>query len=160
MPELVRAQPTSRAFLTFRVSGRLYGLDVAQVREVSTHTAFTPVSQAPPLVRGLANLRSRIYLVLDAGMALGRTPTDCTSENRLIVLHERVAEHLCLLVDQGGDIVQVPIEQIEDAANAEAADSSVTSTPTPVVALCKLEGELMMVIDPGRVVAALETAIR
>ncbi|MBI3833983.1 MAG: chemotaxis protein CheW [Planctomycetes bacterium] len=160
MPELAISKPPSRAFLTFRSSGRLYGLEIAQVREVSMHMDFTPVLQAPSLVRGLANLRSRIYLVLDAGMALGGASGSCTSESRLIVLHESIAKNLGILVEQGGDIIQVPIGQIEDADHAEAENASTQLTPTYVVALCKLEGDMMMVIDPGRIVSALETAIR
>lgn len=157
MNELAPARETDRTFLTYRAQGRLFGLDVAHVREVSTHVTVTPVPQAPALVRGLLNLRSRIYLVLDFNPVLGGAPSVCTSESRLIVLQSLVAENVGLLVEQGGEIVRVPAEQIEDA---RAAESSEHRAPSAVVSLCKLDGELMMVVDPHRIVAALETAIR
>lgn len=158
MHDLAPAPPLIRTFFTFKARGRLYGLDVAYVREVSTHMDFTPVPQAPAIVRGLANLRSRIYLVLDAGPALGGGSSDCTADSRLIVLHPGVAENLGLLVDSGGAIVRVPTEQIEDAIHAGSVESPPQSPQAAVVAVCKLEGELMMVIDPARVLAILENA--
>jgi chemotaxis signal transduction protein len=160
MYDLAPATAHEHMFLTFRAHGRRYGIDVAFVREVSTHRTFVPVPQSPPLVRGLANLRSRIYLVLDVGPALGGDPSNCTADSRLIVFQEHVAENLGLLVDEGGDIVRVPAAHIEDMTLANPPESPAASAPNPVVALCKLEGELMMVIDPARIVAALENAIR
>ncbi len=160
MPEMVKKESLLRSILTFRVRGRQYGLDVACVREVSTHRDFTPVLQAPPLVHGLANLRSRIFLVLDSGIALGNTPVQTTAESRLIVLHDRVADCLGLLVERGGDIVQVPNDQIEDIALADGMGAPRQADSSPVISLCKLENELMMIVDPCRIVIALETAIR
>jgi purine-binding chemotaxis protein CheW len=157
MSDLAPAQSTVRSFCTFRAQTRLYGIDVAQVREVSTHVVMAPVAQAPPLVRGLVNLRSRIYLVLDLRPALGLPPLECTPDSRLIVLHPRVAESLGLFVERGGDIVRVSAGQIEAAAQP-AADSPETLA-APVVGVCKLDTELMMIIDPAKLVGMLEKEI-
>ena len=161
MSNLALAQSTVRSFCTFRAQDRLYGIEVAQVREVSTHVATTPVPQAPPLVRGLANLRSRIYLVLDLSPALGLPAPECTTDSRLIVLHPRVAEGLGLFVDCGGDIVRVSLEQMEEIARPAAgnAEALVAQPASPVVGVCKLDTELMMIIDPKRLVGALEQEI-
>jgi purine-binding chemotaxis protein CheW len=158
MTDMVLTAQRDRSFVTFRVQGRRYGLDVEQVREVSTHVTCTPVPQTPLMVRGLTNLRSRIYLVLDARAALHGEPTQCTADSRLVVLHERVGEQLGLLVEQGGDVVYVSADQIEAAAPEGAAEASAPAGP--VVAVCKLEDELVMVIDAATVVGELETALR
>lgn len=160
MNELAVTPTPDRSFYTFRVHGRLYGLDLGQVREVSTQVACTPVPQAPALVRGLANLRSRIYLVLDAGAALRGNPSECTSDSRLVVLQDRVAPSAAMLVDRGGDVVRVPVAEIEAVGRSGAGEASAESHASAVVALCKLDSELMMVVDPARLAAALETAIR
>jgi len=150
-----------RTFYTFRADQRLFGIDVAHVREVSTQTAVTPVPQAPPNIRGLTNLRSRIYLVLDPRPSLGLPPADTTAASRLVVLQAHVAEHLGLLVDRGGEIVRVAPGQIEEIAPVDAASAQEAPEVrhTPVVGVCKLEHELMMIIDPARLVAAAERAI-
>jgi purine-binding chemotaxis protein CheW len=162
MNELAPTQTPARTFCTFRARGRLCGIDVGLVREVGTHVAVTPVPQAPPIVRGLANLRSRIYLVLDIGPALGLPPSESTPDSRLIVLQARVAENLCFFVDCGGDIARVPLDQIETSTGraTEAGESPVEQTASPVVGVCKLDAELMMMIDPSRVIAAMEKDIR
>ena len=161
MTEPAPMEKPVRTFCTFRAQGRLYGIDVGQVREVSTHVTVTPVPQSPPIVRGLANLRSRVYLVLDIGAALGLPRSECTETSRLIVLQARVAEHLGFFVDCGGDIARVPLEQIEAPPDrtTETPESVVDRPSSPVVGVCKLDAELMMIIDPLRIVEAMENAI-
>jgi purine-binding chemotaxis protein CheW len=155
MTDLVRRAADVRGFCTFRVQERLYGMDLTQVREISTHVVVTPVPPAPPLVRGLVNLRSRIYLVLDSGPALGLPPTSLTTESRMIVLQPRIAEDLGLLVERGGDIVYVASDRV--AAPAVTASTEQAAAPaTPIVGVGKLEHELMMIIDPVRLVATLK----
>jgi purine-binding chemotaxis protein CheW len=154
---LAPAPSPVRSFCTFRTQDRLYGIDVTQVREVSTHVALTPVPQAPSIVRGLVNLRSRIYLVLDVRPALSLPPLGCTADTRLVVLHPRVAESLALFVERGGDIVRVSSDQIEHVALPTAA--SPETLAAPVVGVCRLEAELMMIIDPFKLVDALENEI-
>jgi purine-binding chemotaxis protein CheW len=157
MSDLVAGVAGDRSFCTFRVDDRLYGVDVASVREVSTHVALTPVPQAPPIVRGLVNLRSRLYLVLDLRPALGLPPVARTADSRLIVLHPRVAENLGLFVERGGDIVRVAWNQIEELAQP-AADGP-AAPATPVVGVCKLAAELLMIVDPAKLVGAVEREI-
>src|SRR6266404_3681472 len=135
MTDSAVAQASIRTFCTFRTTGRLYGIDVKHVREVSTQSAVTPVPQAPAIIRGLSNLRSRIFLVLDLRAALGLATADCTPDSRLVVLHAGVAENLGLLVDCGGEIVRVPEDQIEETALAvtETKEPPVNARSSPVV---------------------------
>ncbi len=151
--------PVTRTFVTFRVYERLYGIEVCFVREVSTQIAVTPVPQAPAIVRGLTNLRSRIHLVLDLRAALGFPVAAGTAESRLVVLQAGVAEHVGLLVDRGGEIVQVAQEQIEDAAADGAVQAGGASRPSAVSGVCKLADELMLIVDPIRLIEATEKAI-
>ena len=162
MSEIAPMQTAVRTFFTFRAQRRLYGIDVEQIREVSTHVAVTPVPQAPPIVRGLTNLRSRIYLVLDLGPALGLPPPQSTEASRLIVLKPGIAENLGLFADAGGDIVSVRPAAIEavSAHKPDTAEPPAERQTSTVVGVCKLDAELMMIIDPIRVIDAVENAIR
>lgn len=156
------AEALPKTYFTFRVNDRLYGIDVAHVREVSTQVMVSPVPQAPPIVRGLANLRSRIFLVLDLRVALGLPATTCTPESRLIVLQARVAEQVGLLVDKGGEILRVSPSQMEEAPRGagDLPESLVNRHSPLVTGVCKLDNELMMMIDPLRLVEATDQAIR
>lgn len=158
----IRSDGADRMFCTFRIQERLYGIEVAHVREVSTQTAVTPVPQAPPVVRGLTNLRSRIYLVLDLRPTLGFPSEAETAESRLVVLQAHVAEHVGVLVDRGGEIVKVAAEQIEEAVDEVSTVQAIGGDAvrrSVVAGVCKLPNELMMIVDPARLIAHTEKAI-
>jgi purine-binding chemotaxis protein CheW len=162
MNELARDDTAVRLFCSFRVQGRLYGIEAACVREVSTQVGCTPVPLSPPAVRGLTNLRSRIYLVLDIAPVLGFERTACDAASRLLVLKPQIAEDLGVLVEAGGEIIRAPEDQIE--RTAQTADDSGNESggrPAPVTAgVCKLDTELMTIIDAARLVAAARDSMR
>lgn len=162
MNEPIRAEGGVRVFCSFRTEGRLYGIDAAQVQEISTQTAITPVPQAPSAVRGLANLRSRIYLVMDVRPILGHAPLACTGDSRLIVLKPQVAERLGVLVEHGGDIVHARAGQIEEPPPPalSGAEACVGRSPGVIAGVCKLDGELMNIIDSTRLVEAVKAAMQ
>jgi purine-binding chemotaxis protein CheW len=162
MPEPVVRDLSTRSFCTFRADQRLYGVDVSSLREISTSMAITPVPPAPAAVRGLANLRSRILLVLDLRPLLGLPPVACTEDSRLIVFKPAVAEETGLLVDRGGDILAVPQNRIE------AIDENLPASKQPagdellplVVGVCKLEKELMMIVDATRLAGTVARLLK
>jgi purine-binding chemotaxis protein CheW len=161
MSELVVVDGGVRLFCSFRTEGRLYGIDAAQVREVSAQVTCTPVVQAPPAVRGLANLRSRIYLVVDVRPILGLAPVACTSESRLIVLKPHLAENLGVLVEHGGDIIRVRVEDIEQTPSLAGTDASSGDPASAVTAgVCKLKNELMNIVDVAKLVEIVETGMQ
>lgn len=161
MHELATRGPGRRDFCTFRARGRLYGLDVAHVSALSTPVEVTPIPQAPPIVRGLANVRSRIILVLDLRAALGAGPSEVTSENRLVLLRPSVADDLALLVEAGGDVAHVAPDRIEAVGRGPgAADDPVEGESSALIAgVGMLDGELLLILDPRALVDAAAQAI-
>jgi len=150
------------AYCTFRADERLFGIDVACLREISTNTVITPVPPAPPAVRGLANLRSRVHLGLDLRPLLGLPAAPCTPDSRLIILKPTVAEDTGLLVDRGGDILSVRGNQIDTLDKTGSSPDAPTGDErlSLVVGVCKLESELMMIIDATRLGAAIAGLLR
>ena len=53
-------KPQTKQFATFYLDGRLYGIEVMQVQEVTQPMTATPVRLAPRYVKGLINLRGQI----------------------------------------------------------------------------------------------------
>ncbi len=149
MGELMASDAPVRSFCTFRLEQRLCGIEAAHVREISPYLPVTPVPQAPAAIRGLVNLRSRIYLALDLRPMLGLPPIECSAEGRLIILKPEIGKDLAVLVECGGDIVHVKAAQIEPSSTA-ANDSAGDGASPLIAAVCKLEQELMMVVDPTR----------
>ncbi len=140
-----------RQFCSFRIKGRLYGINILDIKEVTSETVFTPVYHAPPEVRGYLNLRGQINLVIDLRKLLGfeSKPED---ENSCVVLFKPVVGELFgILVDSISDVVEAPENLIEghfhgdgddDASNEPDKNfSEITS------GVCKLENELMEIIS-------------
>jgi chemotaxis signal transduction protein len=151
-------------YCTFRLSGHLFGFDIRSVREVNAQTALTPVPHAPPVVRGYVNLRGHIFLVLDLRLLLGMEPAPVTADSRLLIFKATVGESFGVLVDRIGDIVAV------DAGLTEGwrADEPPPGGEGPVAGragervagIARLEGELLVIVDPHTLLPAVAAALR
>lgn len=162
MSEATAIDSIVRSFCTFRADARLYGIDVAHLREVSTHVTTTPVPQSPPAVRGLTNLRSRVYVVIDVRPLLGLPPVDCTVDSRLIILKTESGEDMGVLVDRGGDIVRVKQRDIEASVQSVSGTAEAPADVPPALTggVCKLETELMVILDPIAIISDVARQIR
>jgi purine-binding chemotaxis protein CheW len=137
-------------YCTFRLAGRLFGVDVRAVKEVSTRTAFAPVPQAPPAVVGLVNLRGQLHLILDLGRLLGLGATAVTPDSRLVVFKPAVGESFGVLADAVGDVVRVPAGQTERYRPDDPARAGGLVTDVG-----KIEGDLVVILDPHRLLEAV-----
>ena len=152
MNNLIKPGSSTRSFCTFRLTNRLYGIEVLHVREISPYLQSTAVPQAPPAVHGLVNLRSRIYLALDLRPLLGLSVVNFTDQSRLIILKPEIGQDVGILIEQGGDIVHVNADQIERRSGAGDSSSEGASL---IAGVCKLESELMIIVEPARIAQAV-----
>ena len=74
-------------YCTFYVDGHYFGLDVLNVQEIIRYQDMTRVPLAPPVVRGLINLRGQIVTALDLRrrLELSERPADQLPVN--VVVH-------------------------------------------------------------------------
>jgi purine-binding chemotaxis protein CheW len=150
--DLTSLASADRSFYSFREDGRLYAIEVNALREVSPPIPITPVAHAPAAIRGLANLRSRILLVLNLRSLLQLPSVPCTEESRLMILKPTVLEDAALMVDRGGEIVRMADEEIEWLSDA---DSTNRGESRLIIGVCKLEKELMMIVDASRLATSV-----
>lgn len=143
---------------TFQVGAGSYAVDVLAVREVNTETNITPVSHAPRGVRGLVNVRGQVFLIFDVGLLLGFGPTAIQEKSRLVLFKEKVGPTFGILVDQVGDILHFPVSQIVTRRRTESSSSLEAEIPGEerldglVRGVCKFEEQLVVLIDPRRLV--------
>lgn len=160
MPDLEKATATVEMlqFATFRVGGRLCGVDILQVREINTEMRFTPVYHTPDYVRGLVNIRGSIYLILDIRVLFHEPPVEITPASRLILFKTEVGENFGILVDTVGDIVAAHDMQIEDRRRAhklDAAGLTADLADEVIASICKLDGELLLILKPDALLQEL-----
>ena len=146
---MTSAQPPAGTiqYATFLLDGLYFGIEVLNVQEVIRHQDMTPVPLAPPMVRGLINLRGQIVTALDLRTRLGLSPrTDGDMPMNVVV---RTPDGVVsLLVDEIDDVVEAPAEQFE------AAPDTVRSGLAQLVrGVYKLPTRLLLILDVEQAVS-------
>jgi purine-binding chemotaxis protein CheW len=155
LPAVVSAPASTRTFCTFRLGDGLFGLDAALVQSVNLPPALTPLPQAPDAVRGYANLRGQIHLVLDLKRLLNLGATELGPDTRLVVFKAVLGDPFGVLIDRVGGVATLRPDQIEAGAPAE------TDSPQGglVCGVGKLDGELVALLDAGNILPAVEQSL-
>ncbi len=97
----------------FEVAGRIYALDVAQLREVVRFQPVTPLPGAPALIEGVIDLRGAIVPVLDLGRVLCGEPVRREARARIVVA-ELDGLVVGLIVDSAAGVVAIEADALGD----------------------------------------------
>ncbi len=145
-------------YCTFRSGGRLFGVSILDVREVTTEIACTPIAHAPAEVAGYVNIRGHIHLALDLRRMLGLAGQTDSIARHLMLFKSSVGPAFGVLVDEIGDIVTVEASQTEALGSRERG-AAVDDQAEFVVQICKLPNELLAVLEPRRFLPFVEKAM-
>src|SRR5262245_2831239 len=133
-------------YCTFYVAGQYFGLDVLQVQEVIRYQEMTRVPLAPPVVRGLINLRGQIVTAIDLRRRL-EMPARSGDELPVNVVVQTDDGAVSLLVDEIGDVLEVPEKSFE------RPPETLQGTARELIrGAYKLEGRLLLILDTARTV--------
>jgi purine-binding chemotaxis protein CheW len=148
---------TECLFCTFRVAGCLFGVDILDVKEVTTETTCTRIAHAPDEVLGLVNIRGHIYLALDLRHLLGMPAAGVTGDSRLVLFKPTVGSAFGIVVDQISEIRTSTPESIEafSSSNRQTIPSNLTRVDL-ITSVCKLPEELLVVLNPRRFLPIVE----
>ena len=89
---------------TFTLDGLWFGVAVDRVQEIVRHLRLTRVPLAPPVIRGLMNLRGQIVTAIDLRRRL-EFPDRKAGDLPMNVVIRTEEGLVSLLVDQIGDVV-------------------------------------------------------
>ena len=150
---------TTLRFCTFRLSGRLYGVDIEDVKEINTEINFTPIFHAIEEIKGYINIRGQIYLLLDLRKIFGFDEKEIDEASRVVLFMPTVGEPFGVLVDSIEDVVSVEEKMIENRRKQDQKiEESVERRAADVgVGVCKLENELLIILNAKRL---LDTVTR
>ena len=131
-------------YCTFYVAGHYFGLDVLRVQEVIRYQEMTRVPLAPPVVRGLINLRGQIVTALDLRrrLDLEDRPADQLPVNVVVQTDDGAVS---LLVDEIGDVLDV-----EEKLFEPPPDTLTGNARELIRGAYKLNGRLMLLLDIDR----------
>jgi len=108
------AAPTGGEFLTFRLGGEEYGIDILKVQEIRSYEAPTRIANAPRFVKGVINLRGVIVPIMDMRERLGCDRADFNEFTVVIVLGVR-GRVVGAVVDSVSDVMELPANLIRPA---------------------------------------------
>lgn len=146
-------------FCTFRLSDRLYGVNIEDVKEINTEVNYTPIFHAPQEIKGYINIRGQIYLLLDIRRIFGFVEKEIDELSRVVLFMPYVGEPCGILVDRIDDVVSVDEQMIENRRkNEKKAPDGIERRAADVgEGVCKLENELLIILNAKRLLNSLST---
>jgi len=135
-------------YVTFTVADGLYGVDVLRVQEALRGHERTRVPLAPKGIAGLVNLRGQVVLTVDLRPRLGLPQLGDDADPMMVVV-QVAGEPVSLLVDEIGDVVDVPPDRVESPP--DTLDPDLRGL---IRAACTLDDRLLLVLDVDEAAAA------
>ncbi len=134
----------TRQYATFRVHDLFFGIEVVKVQEVIRQQEMTAVPLAPHAVEGLINLRGQIVIAIDTRRSLGLPNLEGQDQRANIVIQCDDAA-ISLLVDEIGDVVDVPLDSW-----ASVPENMPTDRRELIECVYDVKEGLMLVLDTAR----------
>lgn len=108
-------------YLTFRLGSEEYGVEILKVKEIIGLLPITAVPRTAEFIRGVVNLRGKIIPVLDLRTKFGMGYVEDSELTCIIVVDADPRATgssvlMGLIVDSVSEVVDIPPEEIEEAA--------------------------------------------
>lgn len=133
-------------YLSVRLGGQEFALDVRAIREIRGWTAATALPHAPGFITGMINLRGTVLVVIDLAQRLGLGGQDPNPASVIVVV-EANNRVVGLLVDEVCDIIT-----ITDAMRQETPSIEHSSSQEFIEGLVMIEERIISVIAINAVV--------
>lgn len=136
--------------LTFYLCDSLIGINVKLIKEINRNIEYTPVPGAKPHIIGLFNMRGQVVTLFDLARLIGLSGQSQAGKLTCIILKEPgYPDQVGFRIDKPGDVLEIDRNDFESPpANINGMESEFLSS------VIKLENELLLVIDPARVLQA------
>ncbi|MDA8388862.1 MAG: chemotaxis protein CheW [Nitrospiraceae bacterium] len=105
-------------YLTFRLDGEVFAIDISQVREVLDYTPITQVPRTPDFMCGVINLRGSVVPVVDMRLKFGMPKTEKTINTCIIIVETSVGgdrAQIGALADSVQEVIELESDSIEPA---------------------------------------------
>jgi len=128
-------------YVSFLIGRQLLGVPVSVVQEVLNPQSIARTPKARPEIAGLLNLRGQIVTAVDLRKRLRLPPLDDSRQSMNVVVRYK-GESFSLLVDEVGDVIDVPTDALESPP--QTLDAHWKSLLSGVF---QLERQLFIVLD-------------
>ena len=136
-------------YSTFRVNGRLFGIDVAKVQEIVRPMEMTAIPLSQDFVHGLINLRGKVVTAIGLN-ELFKIHAKDQQEPKMNVICDCDGSLISFLVDEIGDVIEVKRDDFESTPPTISEHIS-----SFLSGIFKVEQDLLSIIDLGSVIKEL-----
>jgi len=140
-------------YLSFKLCGEEYGLEILKVKEIMGLMDITDVPQTQSYVKGVINLRGKVIPVIDLRIKFGLAPEEYTDETCIIVM-DVDGKLMGIVVDAVSEVLDIQASEIEPAANLEASVDTGFIT-----GMGKVADQVVMLLDMEKVLFGSEIAL-
>lgn len=105
-------------YLTFKLDGDEFAVDVLKSREIVDLRSVTKVPQSPEFMLGVINLRGSVVPVIDLRLKFGMEKSETTQSTSIVVMDVMVAGDPIIvgaMVDSVEEVMELDDSQIEPA---------------------------------------------
>jgi len=113
---LVASSNADIRLVTFFLNGEEYGIDVMQVREISSMIDITKTANSPRHVKGVINLRGSIVPIISLRSCFS-LPEDVDDSTSCIAVMDFKGELTGFVIDEISDVVRVKHNDIQPPLN-------------------------------------------
>lgn len=138
-------QAVENELISIWLDKQLVGIPVLQVQDILGPQRITAVPRAAGEIAGVLNLRGRIVTAIDLRVRLGMAPRAADAATMSVVVDHK-GELYSLLIDQVGEVLDVPLDRFE-------ADTTALSPAWRELSrgVFRLDKQLLVLLDVGRV---------
>ena len=142
-------------YLTFKLLGEEYGLEILKVREIIGLLPITNLPKTPSFVRGVINLRGKVIPVIDLRLKFEMEATTDTDQTCIIVVDVKGTSgnnvQIGILVDSVSEVLDIKGQDIEDAP------SFGTNVDTAfILGMAKAKGAVKILLNIEKVLSSSE----
>ncbi|MEK7301838.1 MAG: chemotaxis protein CheW [Pseudomonadota bacterium] len=102
---------TANEFLTFRLGGEEYGIEILKVQEIRGYDSITQIANAPEFIKGVVNLRGIIVPIIDMRIKFRLGNADYDQFTVVIILNV-AGRVMGIVVDGVSDVISLEAEQM------------------------------------------------
>jgi purine-binding chemotaxis protein CheW len=139
-------------WVTFRLAGETYGINVMQVQEVLRYTEIAPVPGASHHVLGIINLRGSVVTIIDARLRFGLPGGEVTENTRIVVI-ETGTHVVGIMVDSVAEVVYLRQSEIDHPPSVGNDENS-----KYIQGVCNKNNELLILIGLDKLLTDEEWA--
>ena len=139
-------------FLTFRLGGEEYAIDILQVQEIRAQETATRIATAPAFVRGVINLRGIIVPIVDLRVKFGFEHSPGAAS--VVVILSIAGKVIGVVVDAVTDVVALTAEQIRETPEVGGAIAA-----SFIRGIAPMSDRLLIVFDIARLMMSADFAL-